>query len=195
MRGHWWKIAKLELTLAMKDRESLIWSLAAPIAMAWLFGTMFGSDGPPQPTHVKITGGVNPPELVQQAKDYIGKGEFVVADDGIEVVLPDSVAERIQSGKPIHIRVIQGDADAMRAQAVSAKAREFAYFAVLHPAPQSGAVNTEPLLSVAASTRGSAPKIASGKERMLPSMLIMYIMFQVMTFFLSLWVDDLRSGK
>jgi ABC-type multidrug transport system permease subunit len=30
---------------------------------------------------------------------------------------------------------------------------------------------------------------------MLPAMLIMYIMFQVMTFFLSLWVDDLRTGK
>jgi ABC-2 type transport system permease protein len=30
---------------------------------------------------------------------------------------------------------------------------------------------------------------------MLPAMLVMYIMFQVMTFFLSLWVDDLRTGK
>ena len=41
MRGAWWQIAKLELALAMRDRESLIWSLVAPIAMAWMFGSMF----------------------------------------------------------------------------------------------------------------------------------------------------------
>jgi ABC-type multidrug transport system permease subunit len=51
------------------------------------------------------------------------------------------------------------------------------------------------VIDLATKTLGAAPKIASGKERMLPAMLIMYIMFQVMTFFLSLWVDDLRTGK
>ena len=53
----------------------------------------------------------------------------------------------------------------------------------------------KPTLELNTETRGAAPKIASGKERMLPAMLIMYIMFQVMTFFLSLWVDDLKTGK
>src|SRR5712671_1855727 len=133
MRGNWWKIAKLELALALRDKESLIWSLAAPIAMAWLLGTIFGSDGPPQPTHVKIDLGANPATLLTLARDYIGKGDFVIADDGIEVVLPDSMSDRIELGRPIKVRVIQGDADATRAQAVSARVREFCYFLALHP--------------------------------------------------------------
>jgi ABC-type multidrug transport system permease subunit len=206
MRGSWWKIAKLELTLAMKDRESLIWSLAAPIAMAWLFGTMFGSDGPPQPTHFRVDIGQNPSELKGIAEHYIGwSKDLVAAEDGIVVVLPDSMMDRIAQGRELHSKVIQGNADAMRAQAVSARAREFSYYAALHlsrvgRSPDSLRIrNIEArdsrYLDLKTETRGTAPKIASGKERMLPAMLIMYIMFQVMTFFLSLWVDDLRTGK
>jgi len=206
MRGNWWKIAKLELTLAFKDRESLIWSLVAPIAMAWLFGTMFGSDGPPQPPHVKVDAGRNPPEVKKIAEEYIGwRNELVIADDGIRVVLPDSMMDRIEQGRAVHSQVIQGNADATRAQFVAARVREFSYFAALNmytdrSKPDSARVRTHlgsdiPLLSVDSKTRGAAPKIASGKERMLPAMLIMYIMFQVMTFFLSLWVDDLKTGK
>jgi ABC-type multidrug transport system permease subunit len=206
MRGNWWKIAKLELTLAMRDRESLMWSLVAPIAMAWLFGSMFGSDGPPQPTHVKVDAGRNPPEVKKIAEDYIGwRNELVIADDGIRVVLPDSMMDRIEQGRDVHSQVIQGDADAMRAQSVSARVREFSYFAALNmytdrSKPDSARVRARlgsdmPRLGLESKTRGTAPKIASGKERMLPAMLVMYIMFQVMTFFLSLWVDDLRTGK
>lgn len=200
MRGNWWKIAKLELTLAMKDRESLIWSLAAPIAMAWLFGTMFGSDGPPQPTHVKVNAGANVTDLRTLAEGYIHTRGFVVADDGIEVVFPDSLLARIQHGDSINVRVIQGNADVTRAQSVSAVAREFCYFAALRVEQvgdhlRARFVTDAKFLDLKAETRGAAPNIASGKERMLPAMLIMYIMFQVMTFFLSLWVDDLKTGK
>ncbi len=212
MRGNWWKIAKLELTLAMKDRESLIWSLAAPIAMAWLFGTMFGSDGPPQRTHVKIERSLNPEHTQIVAEDYLKYRGFEVADDGIVVILPDSMQERLAGGKGVNVHVIQGKADAMRAQAVSAVMREFAYemafnhgrFAPMmdrttaaYPPPRNpfAYIGRNNLLELKSETRGAAPKIASGKERMLPAMLIMYIMFQVMTFFLSLWVDDLKTGK
>jgi ABC-type multidrug transport system permease subunit len=202
MRSHWWRIAKLELTLALRDKESLIWSLAAPIAMAWLFGTMFGSDGPPKPTAIKGEVGANPVALKEVAEAYLTARNLVLADDGIRVVFPDSMFARIAHGDSIDVKVIQGDAEMVRAQEVSAQAREFCYFAALNLYPEGrfdlgGRVgaNAPPLLSLASATRGAAPKIASGKERMLPAMLIMYIMFQVMTFFLSLWVDDLKTGK
>ncbi|HET6463944.1 MAG TPA: ABC transporter permease [Candidatus Krumholzibacteria bacterium] len=208
MRGHWWKIAKLELTLAMKDRESLIWSLAAPIAMAWLFGTMFGSDGPPQPTSVKIERALNSEGIQQLAEDYLRYRGFAVSNDGIVVVFPDSIDAKLSGGKKVNFSVIQGDADATRAQAVSTVMREFAYEMAFrdphrsdwgYPTGSSPAQNpfhhSGTILELHSETLGSAPKIASGKERMLPAMLIMYIMFQVMTFFLSLWVDDLRTGK
>jgi len=209
VHGNWWKIAKLELTLAMRDRESLLWSLAAPIAMAWLFGSMFGSGGAPAPTRVKIERSLNPEGVQTLAEDYLKYRGFEVADDGIVVVLADSMDAKLASGRGVNIHVIQGDADATRAQAVSTVMREFAYemaFSDPHlgrvlpeSMPRSPDPNPfshrESLLQLQTETRGAAPKIANGKERMLPAMLIMYIMFQVMTFFLSLWVDDLRTGK
>lgn len=217
MRGHWWKIAKLELTLALRDKESLIWSLAAPIAMAWLFGTMFGSDGPPAATRVKVERGLDPIHAqssvqtpdVRLAEQYLRYRGFEVVDntglgidDAIVVVLPDSIDAKLSTGRGFNINVIQGKADAMRAQAVSAVMREFSYEMVFrdpHIIVDHGnpfAIFNRPrMLALQTSTLGTAPKIASGKERMLPAMLIMYIMFQVMTFFLSLWVDDLKTGK
>ncbi len=201
MRGHWWKIARLELTLALRDKESLIWSLVAPIAMAWLFGTMFGSDGPPQPTKFQVEAGANPLRLKEWAEKIMSSAELKVADDGIRVVLPDSMMERIATGRPVDVQVMQGDADMTRVQAVSAAAREFCYFAALQLKQVGDNIepvvknDVGPLVVLNSETLGAAPQIASGKERMLPAMLIMYIMFQVMTFFLSLWVDDLRTGK
>jgi ABC-2 type transport system permease protein len=204
MRGAWWKIAKLELTLAVKDRESLLWSLVAPIVMAWLFGTMFGSDGPPAPTQVRIDAGTNPAGVKSMTEDYLTQHAFAITDDGIRVVLPDSLIEKLKSDRKIDVRVIQGDEDNIRAQAVSARMREFMYYAAFHVsalearaagnAPDS-ALAAVPNLALHTESRGSAPRIVTGKERTLPAMLIMYIMFQVMTFFLSLWVDDLRTGK
>jgi ABC-2 type transport system permease protein len=206
VRGNWWKIAKLELTLAMRDRESLIWSLVAPIAMAWLFGSMFGSGGAPEPTHVKIERSLNPEFIQSFAEDYLKYRGFEVADDGIVVILADSMDTKLASGRGVNIHVIQGDADATRAQAVSTVMREFAYEMAFRKPGVSASVEDDSqnpfihfrekrTLALQAETRGAAPQIATGKERMLPAMLVMYIMFQVMTFFLSLWVDDLRTGK
>jgi ABC-type uncharacterized transport system permease subunit len=127
------------------------------------------------------------------------------------VVLADSMDVKLASGRGVNIHVIQGDADATRAQAVSTVMREFAYEMAFHdphhgriePFVTGGTPQPSPfwspghksVLELQTETRGAAPKIATGKERMLPAMLVMYIMFQVMTFFLSLWVDDLRTGK
>jgi ABC-type multidrug transport system permease subunit len=203
MRGIWWKIARLELTLAFKDRESLIWSLVAPIAMAWLFGTMFGSDGPPQPTTVTVNAGNNPPRLMGVVDAYLGSRGLRENKDGIGVELPDSMLEQMANGHTVNVRVIQGNADAMRAQEVAAAVREMTYYIAFHSwLVDRNALNDmkipndrEGPILLSTETRGTAPKIASGKERMLPAMLIMYIMFQVMTFFLQLWVDDLKTGK
>jgi hypothetical protein len=174
MRGHWWKIAKLELTLAMKDRESLIWSLAAPIAMAWLFGTMFGSDGPPAPTRVRIETGLNSERIHDVIAGYLKQaGGIEEAPDGIEVVLPDSLLERMKSGHKMEFRVIQGDADATRAQAVAARVREMSYWmTVSTPAektyfaggPEPQDIIGHPLLGLETETRGTAPRSRAGRS-------------------------------
>lgn len=204
MRGAWWKIAKLELKLAFRDRESLIWSLVAPIVMAWLFGAMFGSDGPPEPTRVKIEAGTNSPMVKAAAVSFLKTGGFEESDDGIRIILPDSMLERMADGRKVDVRVIQGDDEALRAQAVSARVRIMSYTMAfrLNRLQQSLADTTAAnelremgMLRLHTETRGSAPKIVTGKERTLPAMLIMFIMFQVMTFFMSLWVDDLKTGK
>jgi len=51
------------------------------------------------------------------------------------------------------------------------------------------------LLVVTSRPLGAAPKPPGGPEHTLPAMLVMFIMFQLTTFFLVLWVDDLNSGK
>ncbi|HEX6791779.1 MAG TPA: hypothetical protein VF247_10760, partial [Candidatus Krumholzibacteria bacterium] len=179
MRGTWWKIAKLELTLAARDRESLIWSLVAPIAMAWLFGSMFGSDGPPKPTRVDLDAGDNPARIRNIAATYLMRRGFELANDGIRVELPDSMTARMADGRPVEARVIQGDAPAVRAQAVAATVREMMYYTAFHPGPMDDPTQGRPLLDVKATPLGAPPKVVTGNERMLPAMLVMYIMFQV----------------
>jgi ABC-type multidrug transport system permease subunit len=48
-------------------------------------------------------------------------------------------------------------------------------------------LETEPL--------GSQPKRVQGMEHQLPAMLVMFLMFQLMTFFMVLWVEDITTGK
>ncbi len=202
MQFTWWKIARLELTLAFRDRESLMWSLIAPIAMAWIFGSMFDSK-PPAPTRVAVDGGANPAFVSRAVADFLTAGGMVVDDDGIRVVLPDSLLDRLADGRKADVRVIQGDAPDVQARSISARMRQAVYrLAFRAPALQRAPADSAALdmgssgpLALATSTLGSAPRVASGKERQLPAMLIMFIMFQVMTFFLTLWVEDLRTGK
>jgi len=202
MQLAWWKIARLELTLALRDRESLMWSLIAPIAMAWIFGSMFDSN-PPAPTRVTVEAGANPAFVSQAVSDFLTAGGMEVAEDGIRVVLPDSLLDRLVAGRKVDVRVVQGDAADTHARSVSARVREAVYeLAFRAPALQRAPLDTAALdlgshgpLVLTASTLGNAPRIVTGKERQLPAMLIMFIMFQVMTFFLVLWVEDLRTGK
>jgi ABC-type multidrug transport system permease subunit len=42
---------------------------------------------------------------------------------------------------------------------------------------------------------GTKPKTVDGTEHQLPAMLVMFLMFQLMTFFMVLWVEDITTGK
>jgi len=204
MRSNWWTIAKLELTLALRDREAVVWSLMAPIAMAAIFGAMFGGGGgPPQPTRVVIEAGVNPPIVADAFKVLLERRGLVVGDTGIRVQIPDSLLDRMLDGRGGTAQVIKKDESDFRVMAVSSAVREVMYvFAFqarqmkrdLEIRAERSTMSPPPLV-VHASTLGAAPPVVTGKERMLPSMLVMFIMFQLTTFFLQLWVDDLRTGK
>ncbi len=204
MRSNWWHIAKMELTLALRDREAVIWSLIAPIAMAAIFGAMFGGDEAPAPTRVAIAAGANPPAVAQSFETMLVQRGFEVSERGIRVELPDSLLDRLLGGRAASARVVKKDESDMRVMAVSSAVREIMYVLAFRAGELKARVDSGsseavgelrgPLV-VYASTLGAAPKIPSGKEHTLPSMLVMFIMFQLTTFFMVLWVDDLRTGK
>ena len=204
MRPAWWTIAKLELTLAIKDRGSVIWSLIAPIAMAWIFGSMFGGGGAPEPTRVVVAGGANPPALASFVAASLAAHGMVADTTGIRVELPDSLLALMRDGHKALARVHKGNASDIRAQSVSARVRD-ALFRLAFQRAQIEAdlrAGREPALSTAdrplaleVRTLGAAPRIPSGAEHTLPAMLVMFIMFQLTTFFLGVWVEDLKTGK
>ena len=96
--GNWWKIARLELLLALKDREAVIWSLIAPVAFAWFFGMTFGGGGVP-PTRVSIDRGDNPEYVENIFSGLLSKNDIVV-DGGsrAKITLPDSLIPAILNG-------------------------------------------------------------------------------------------------
>jgi ABC-type transport system involved in cytochrome c biogenesis permease component len=203
MRSNWWTIARLELTLALRDREAVIWSLLAPIVMAAIFGAMF-NESPPGPTRVTIDAGTNPPVVAHGFELLLERRGLEVGDAGIRVQLPDSLVDRMLDGRGATGRVVKKDEGDMLVMAVNAAVREALYvFAFRAHLLRDGTVGndtgrlvgTPGPLSVHASTLGSAPRVVTGSERTLPSMLVMFIMFQLTTFFMVLWVDDLRTGK
>lgn len=204
MHSLWWAIAKLELTLALRDRESGFWSLVAPIAMAAIFGAMFAGEDAPAPTRVTLEAGINPPVITSGFATLLEQRGFVVGDNGIRVQLPDSLLDRMLDGRGATARVIKKDESDTRAMAVSAAAREVMYVfafragrikSLAESDSTRGLMGPPGALVVHASTLGAAPRIPSGKEHTLPSMLIMFIMFQLTTYFMLMWVDDLRTGK
>ena len=201
MRSNWWTIARLELTLALRDREAVIWSLLAPIVMAAIFGAMFGGSEAPAPTRVTIEAGNNPPIVAEALTLLLERRGLGVGDGGIRVQLPDSLLERMLDGRGATARVVKRDEGDLRAMAVSAAVREAMYVFAFRAGTLRDAADahaslgsTGPLV-VHASALGSAPRVVTGNERTLPSMLVMFIMFQLTTFFMVLWVDDLRTGK
>ncbi len=202
MRSNWWTIAKLELTLALKDREAVVWSLIAPIAMAAIFGAMFGGGGPPEPTRVTIEAGVNPPQIAESFEAILKVRGFEVGEDGIRVQIPDSLLARMIDGRGATASIVKRDESDMRVMAVSAAVREILYALAFRARGIQDELDHKrfilwayPRLSVDVSTLGKAPRVIAGNEHTLPAMLVMFIMFQLTTFFLVLWVDDLRTGK
>ena len=204
--GNWWKIAKLELRLAFKDKESVIWSLAAPIAFAWFFGTMFGI-GPTPDTRVAIDHGTNPEYVGTIFKGLLEKKGIVVLEERqATIVLPDSLIHSIIEGDDADIEIIRGGLGDRRVQQLSMRVREILFtltFAVkknwLVAAPDSAAiaalVESNGPIYIESRHLGKVPHTASGFEHQLPAMVVMFLLFQLTTYFLVMWVQDVQSGK
>jgi ABC-2 type transport system permease protein len=203
MRSNAWIVARLELTLALRDREAVVWSLIAPVVMAAIFGAMFNAR-PPGPTRVTIEAGDNPPVVASAFGLLLEKRGLQVGDGGIRVQLPDSVLDRMLDGRGATARVVKRDESDMHAMSVGAAAREALYVVAFradrlrenaHSDDARDLLGVAGPLAVRTSTLGTAPRVVTGMERTLPAMLIMFVMFQLTTFFVALWVNDLRTGK
>jgi hypothetical protein len=204
--GNWWKIAKLELLLAAKDREAVIWSLIAPIAFAWFFGMTMGG-GPAPPTRVAIERGDNPQYVENIFAGLLGKkGVEVVEERKAKIVLPDHLISKILDGEKTDIEIVRGGIGDSRVQQLSMRVREIVYALTfrakkgwLQTPPDSaaiaGLVQSEGPIFVESLNLGKTPHVASGAEHQLPAMVVMFLLFQLTTFFMVMWVQDVQTGK
>jgi ABC-type multidrug transport system permease subunit len=204
--GNWWRIAKLELLLAAKDKEAVIWSLVAPIAFAWFFGLTFGG-GPAPPTRVAIERGDNPGYVESIFAGLLQKKEIEVVDERkAKVVLPDSLMHKILDGEQTDIEIIRGGIGDSRVQQLSMRVREIVYKLTfgakkswLETPPDSaaiaGLVLSDGPIFVESLNLGKTPHVASGAEHQLPAMVVMFLLFQLTTFFMVMWVQDVQTGK
>ena len=204
--GNWWKIARLELLLACKDKEAVIWSLIAPIAFAWFFGMTFGG-GPAQPTRVSIDRADNPEYVENLFAGLLEKKEIVVVENRrAKIVLPDSLIHSILDGKKADVEIVRGGLGDQRVQQLSMRVREIVYTVTfsarkswLKTPPDSAAVaalvRSEGPIFVASVNLGRVRHTAGRFEHQLPAMLVMFLLFQLTTFFMVMWVQDVQTGK
>lgn len=204
--GNWWKIAKLELLLAAKDKEAVMWSLVAPIAFAWFFGATFGG-GPAPPTKVAIERGENPAYVEKIFAGFLEKKDIdVVERRKARIILPDSLLDAILEGREANIQIVRSGIGDARAQQLSMRVREILYTLTfrakenwLESPPDSaqitGLVESEGPVFVESLNLGKVPHIAVGAEHNLPAMLVIFLLFQLTTFFMVMWVEDVRTGK
>lgn len=204
--GNWWKITKLELLLAAKDREAVIWSLIAPIAFAWFFSTTMRS-GPAPPTRVDIDRGTNPEYVEQVFTGLLEKKDIdVVENRTAKIVLPDSLLHIILEGDETDIQIVRGGIGDARVQQLSMRVREILYTLTfrartswLESPPDSaeiaGLIESQGPIFVEHLNLGKMPHVAVGAEHNLPAMLVMFLLFQLTTFFMVMWVEDVRTGK
>lgn len=207
MRGNWWSIARLELTLAIRDREAVIWSLIAPVVMAWLFGNMFAQEPPTQAT-VSIERGDNPEFVATIVAGMLEDKGLALADSAADgrVILPDSLLHKLVGGEAAQAQVVKDNIGDYAARSVATKLQE-TIFTLAFRARASWLVTPPTEAEVTAllaqqgpmrlesSILGKAPKEVGGVEHQLPAMLVMFLMFQLMTFFMVLWVEDIKTGK
>jgi len=203
---NWWKIARLELLLAFKDKEAVIWSLAAPIAFAWFFGMTFGG-GPAPRTSVSIDHAGNPEYVGRLVAGLLEKKEIDVVENGrAKIVLPDSLVQSILDGKDADIEIIRGGLGDQRVQQLSMRVREILYTLTfsakkswLVAPPDSNTVTalirSEGPIFVESVNLGKVPHAAGRFEHQLPAMLVMFLLFQLTTFFMVMWVQDVQTGK
>jgi ABC-2 type transport system permease protein len=208
--GNWWKIARVELLLTVKDKEAVIWSLIAPIAFAWFFGAITGSRTP-EPVRVSIVRGENPEYVQTLFTSLLEKRGLVVTDQGHSagIELPDSLVHRILEGRESTINIVKRGLSDREVQMLSMRLREIMFALVfrvekdwLSEPPDSVAVSrlAEEVggagpIYLESRVLGTAPRRAEGAEHTLPAMIVMFLMFQLMTFFMVMWVEDVRTGK
>jgi ABC-type transport system involved in cytochrome c biogenesis permease component len=204
---NWWKIAKLELNLARRDKEAVVWSLIAPIAMAALMGTVF-ENKPPAATPVSVATGENPDWVGDVFSGLLAKRDLVItsSENAPRVLIPDRLIQGLVAGDSLEAVVLKRKASDMRAQQVSVKVREVMFTLAftarsswIQNPPDSAEVAAlvarEGLLRIDKQQLGEAPRAVTGMVHQLPAMLVMFLLFQLMTFFMVLWVEDLKSGK
>lgn len=204
--GNWWKIAKLELKLAAIDKEAVIWSLIAPIAFAWFFGATLGG-GPPGPTRVSVERGDNPEYVERLFTGFLNSDKIVVTEGRkARVELPDSLILSILNGEETEILVVKSGLSDSRAQAISMRVQQIvleltfgAKKSWLDTAPSQKEIDdlvvSKGPIFVDSRVLGKTPKFAEGAEHNLPAMVVMFLLFQLMTFFMVMWVQDVSTGK
>lgn len=207
MTANWWKIAKLEVLLALKDKESFIWSFVAPLLFTAFIGYAFNNEKTPGPIRIAYDGGGNPEYVGSIFKNLLEKDGIVISSgDNLPVLsVPDSLVYKILEGKSTNLSLRVGE-ESRNARAVSAKTRKILYFLIFSVKPDwlTAPPAKEKLDSMLADTGpiglnitqlGGTPRRPSGVERTLPSVVVMFLLFSLFTFYASLWVEDTKTGK
>jgi hypothetical protein len=202
---NWWKIARLDLLLAFKDRGSVIWGLLAPLLFAAFFG-MMGSSGDPV-VQARLERGENPEYVGDIFRGYLEKEGIVITDDdeAPAILLADSLIHHLLAGEGAEIRV-KTESESNRTRLLQAKVQKVLMTLVIRAKSRwltdppgeeeraamfaaSGPIHleTEPL--------GRKPRDPSGTEQTMPQMVVMFLFFSLFTFYAALWVEDVKTGK
>jgi ABC-type multidrug transport system permease subunit len=207
----WRRVALLawnDVRLTSKDRSSLVWMLAMPVAMMWFFGTVFagGSGGPPR---ISLTvddrdGGWLARAFVDELRgEQVNLAEVGSGDDVPRLrtlVVPEGFTENVLAGTPRTLRLeLDPEAD-----------RQFDMGAVVHVrraqlrvlgrllemklAPDfvaADAASSEryralaaaaPPVSLAVSTAGAGQGVPSGFGQSVPGILTMIVLMMTLIY-------------
>jgi ABC-type multidrug transport system permease subunit len=206
--GNWWKISKLEIKLALKDREAFVWSFIAPILFTAFIAVAFnGGSSEPGPIRAAYDNGKNPPYVEKIFKDFLAKENIALAEGkNLPVIsVPDSLVQKMLDGRKAEV-TIRVSEESRSARAVSAKIRKLLYFLAFRVQPDwlddpPSAAELDSLLAQSGpirlkrATLGIAPRNPSSFERTFPSIVVMFLLFSLFTFYAGLWVEDIRTGK
>ncbi len=206
---NWWRIARMELMLALRDKEAVIWSFVMPFAFAWFFGFVAGgSSGPPGPTSVRLVTNDNPVYVDQLFRGFLANRNVQLTDNEevSRLVLPDRLISCLLAGEAATVTLEKQNTSALRSQELSIKAQQVTHTLAMRADPSwitsppdsatvAALVGSEGPIRLESDALGFRRPIAGGVNHTLPAMLVMFLMFQLLTYFLAQWVQDITSGK